>query len=970
MRSLIKFIGRLLQKSSADESQSASSRTAHPSGSPSQVPVESQPTINPVVFEAFERGSGGFHLKCRDAAGRSVITSLMERLAPQGNGWHVVYTVTGHRYQLYLTPQQVTDFQRALSVGVPTPSTAATPAAAPSVPPMVQPCGFHRSPQGIHLRFVDVQRRALVTSPIVRLEPLGNGWYTVCTSSGSRYRALLPAEQLAELQRLSQAAAAPPQPEARTVPTAVPEVIPPRASPASAAPTRPPKVETPHVGPPARTLSWAGAGTSLQVHGWTLPDPMLYWSEGQPREDEASCIELRLPVGQPTAEALGALGYWPRYSTMSPNQRANYLAWLASGRTAPLQDNGYVFVFFYGLERRALVDGQDLYPVLCEVVRLLEAYPASQSFQSYGRSFLAYVLAKSGLQNLSENWFEHLVQKPGLQTSPEGVAVALAWLALHERPLPAAWARSIASQDERSQQSVVVNRVSEQFNQLFEHKYAARFGSGLPLRCAKREHTCTYQPGSPSLIQHRNRASLLAPMRVPNVLGITSQFKPLVDLWNECIEELRPLSRQVGKGTAVTSRTAYDALPEVLQAATEHPDAARWQAVAARHRRESGSILVPIQELAPLLDFAAGTKLTVRQGQELAATAQHTGFAIEPDVRVTRRAYSADDLVVLYREDRGNIEASGGGVYAAAALILELGLAMAAADGEIDPAEVAHVTQFIKGQFELTPAQTRRLQALQGLFLERAPTLSGVGTRLQALLTAGQREQLATFLIGVAAANGTIDRAEIGLLRKAARALGLDTSRMDGLIAELVWTSDQPVEVQRGSQPRGGEIIPPRHTVEGASVPQIELNEELLRSIMLETQHVAQMLTAAMGESEETVDAEAAEVAAETSRAVEPSQIPSPTLPVIPEPQPETVVPQVPYDLTGLDPRYHVLAAELLARESWPVAEFQALIRGHGLFPAGAVDVINEWAEEYLGDLLIEEGDPYCIQRELVKEQA
>jgi hypothetical protein len=82
------------------------------------------------------------------------------------------------------------------------------------------------------------------------------------------------------------------------------------------------------------------------------------------------------------------------------------------------------------------------------------------------------------------------------------------------------------------------------------------------------------------------------------------------------------------------------------------------------------------------------------------------------------------------------------------------------------------------------------------------------------------------------------------------------------------------------------------------------------------------------------------------------------------------VAPQVPYDLTGLDARYHVLVAELLTGESWPAAEFQALVRRHGLFPAGAVEVVNEWAEEYLGDLLIEEGDPYCIQRELVKEQA
>jgi uncharacterized tellurite resistance protein B-like protein len=600
---------------------------------------------------------------------------------------------------------------------------------------------------------------------------------------------------------------------------------------------------------------------------------------------------------------------------MSPNQRANYLAWLASGRTAQLEDIGYVFVFFYGLERRALVDGQDLYPVLCEVARLLERYPASHSFQSYGRSFLAYALAKNGLQNLSENWFQHLVEKPGLLTTQEGLAVTLGWLALQERPLPAPWARRIASLDERSQQSVVVERVRAQFDELFDHKFAARFEGGLLLRCAKRDHACVYQPGSPSLIQLRNRSGVLTPVRIPNVQGITTQFKPLIDLWNECIDELRPLSRQVGKGIAVTSRAAYDALPEALKLATEHPDATRWQEVAARHRRESGPAIVPIRELAP-----------------------------------------------LYREERGEIEPSGAGVYSAAALLLELGFAMAAADGQIDVAEITHVTQFIEGQFELAAAQIRRLQALQRVFAERPPALSGVGNRLQALMTVEQREQLATFLIGVAAANGTIDRAEISLLRKAARALGLAADCLDGLIAELVWTSDEPVEVQRGSSSRAGEIIPPRRVSEVAASGHIELNEELLRSIMLETQHVARMLTAAMGEPDETSEAALTSEAPRMEAATLATNVtPSEAEPSMQESQTETTAPQAHYGLGGLDSRYHQLVTDLLESECWTTSEFQALVRRHGLFPAGAVDVVNEWAEEQLGDLLIEDGDSFFI---------
>ena len=40
---------------------------------------------------------------------------------------------------------------------------------------------------------------------------------------------------------------------------------------------------------------------------------------------------------------------------------------------------------------------------------------------------------------------------------------------------------------------------------------------------------------------------------IPNVLGIQSQFAPLVTIWSSCIEELRPVSRILAKGIEVTA---------------------------------------------------------------------------------------------------------------------------------------------------------------------------------------------------------------------------------------------------------------------------------------------------------------------------------------------------------------------------------------------------------------------------------
>jgi hypothetical protein len=78
------------------------------------------------------------------------------------------------------------------------------------------------------------------------------------------------------------------------------------------------------------------------------------WHEGEP-----SLIDLRLPVSRTSPSTSPPLGYWPSYARLTPEARRCYLEWLAMGRRNPSIDIGYVFIFFYGLERRLLVDMAD-----------------------------------------------------------------------------------------------------------------------------------------------------------------------------------------------------------------------------------------------------------------------------------------------------------------------------------------------------------------------------------------------------------------------------------------------------------------------------------------------------------------------------------------------------------------------------------------------------------------------------------
>lgn len=696
-------------------------------------------------------------------------------------------------------------------------------------------------------------------------------------------------------------------------------------------------------------LKWVGVGSVINVGPFQISDPFTFVSNGPTFQEEASCIDARLPVGSPVAEERGALGYWPRYSQITPDQRANYLSWLAGGRQAELADVGYAFIFFYGLERRALVDNEDIETVLTQANRLMYRYSASRSFFGYSSRFIAFVLARIGLENLPRESYDIIFEQSIKEFDDETLAVALAWLFKTNTPLPPSLAFEVARNDIRASRSVVVARVADHFRTLFYKKYADRFGDGLHLKPAARERLIDYKPASPTVLYGLPRYALPG-IRVPNVLGLPSQFKPLVDMWEECIEELKPLSREVGKGRDVLTRQAYQALPDALKAEVDHPDRDKWEQFVAASTSESNIVIATVGNLAALCEFDERPKLTARQSEELATTAGHVGFILVPDTRVIGRPYKWDEMVALFRPE-GRPEVSTDSKYRAAILMLEMGMAVAAADGAVDQDEVNQIIGFLKGQFLLAPNDARRIDAYKEILVKQPPALSNLAKRLQSSLTVDHLETVCQFLVGIAAANGTVDKGERITLRRFYTALGLPTSKLDDVIAKLLGAVPEAVEVQRGVVV-SGEKIP------GRPAPAVfMLNAAALQTILQETEQVAQMLGDALSASaEEDAEVIVAEVQRANTSPVEP-------LPALIETTGAT--PSCVY--VGLDMRYHIVVTELLSRDAWAPEDFEALARKHNVMPAGMLEAINAWSDEHHGDFLIEEGERYTVNRTLLE---
>ena len=197
---------------------------------------------------------------------------------------------------------------------------------------------------------------------------------------------------------------------------------------------------------------WIPAGERCSIHVYEIDGGMIYVGSGLAGvaewgpDVEAALVDPKLPVARSVASPSEEMGYWPTYERISPADRAVYLDWLQNGRQNPNVGIGYVFLFFYGLERRLLADTrtserarEEIDGLLAEVERLLSIYGSHHSFGRYARSLLDTGRSVHGR-------FDPARFEPPLERQSYGLPVstrlALGRFVARGEPIPAEWALS------------------------------------------------------------------------------------------------------------------------------------------------------------------------------------------------------------------------------------------------------------------------------------------------------------------------------------------------------------------------------------------------------------------------------------------------------------------------------------------------------------------------------------------------
>ncbi len=679
---------------------------------------------------------------------------------------------------------------------------------------------------------------------------------------------------------------------------------------------------------------WLPIGTPTNICGFQISVGGLYVGSsifavagGAP---EPAQINPALSIAPSAANyRYSNAGYWPSYHALSPMDRASYLAWMSGGFDDPEVDPTYLFLHFYGLERRALLDANTMpearaeLPVIAErVVNLLRIHQArSASFRNYATAFLHWLATVDPtLSELATEMDEDCI---GSGPTP-ALKLALAQVAVSQRGLPSHLALDWLRQDPNSWLRTPALRVPEVFGRLFRLEYDRAHPQGLGLPINKTKLAITYRPASASFGHEIRRAD----GSLPDVTVLTKPITTLRSVAEVCYEKLDSYSRFVGKNpSSAESLAALLLLPLELW-----PDAATAPLRQIRHQVEAATPLV--LPLKSLFHGASGgvVDLSKVQYSGMAGILESIGLGIEPDCRLGGSVPGFEDSVALFALEGENVQSGLSEGYAGAALLAQLATAVAGADGTVSGEELAVLRHHLETALSLPHNEQRRLLAATSLNASGKRSLAGINKRIQ-VLGAREREAIGDFLVAIVKADGIVTTDEVKSLEKLWKVLELSKA---ALYSRLHVT-----EPRQNAEPSIS-------TVTGTE-RRLRLDPSRVASLKKESSDVADLLGRVFAD-------------------------PAPEVTAIPSYEAQEEVPEQatvgPRSLLGLDQKHSDFLRTLHTRPEWTRAELEELCAERDLMVDGALERINDAVFERFDTPLFDGDDPININLELKLEGA
>lgn len=518
---------------------------------------------------------------------------------------------------------------------------------------------------------------------------------------------------------------------------------------------------------------WIARHERVEIGGLVISGGMIYVGHSLPGNNgraDPALIDPDKSVDFGSDYSTPVNFYWSCYADALPQQRGAYLRWLADGRSSPDADIAYVFAFFYGLERRVLIDAEndraidaEMPQIIKELTRLHKHYGGKSGL--FSRHCISLLNVLQLASNSERLYLQPIPVLPAEDGMPLHLRVALGQACLDKVPLTVDIAWAWIRYDPALILRMAASRCPEEFECLFRLTYRRLYGDGVALVSTLHKLYLPYSPASPGLKGCAGRTVASGDLPDFTIAGVSRQT--LQTLIDACSSELDAYSRFIEhRPDRRALADAWMLLPFSLW-----PETAKQALAYVNASLGEGVSVLSVDELAR--HFGASARIGKDGLRSLAAALLAQRIAMEPDIQSLAGGADFPERVALYRAASPQEVGDVPPFYETALLSLELLIAMAQTDGVYSD----HKWPFCQAQIvalrQLTPYWQRRLMAR--IILLQPVALSSFKRRI-AIISPVARDACADCIIAMAGTPAT--REEIAVLERACTLLGVEHKKM------------------------------------------------------------------------------------------------------------------------------------------------------------------------------------------------
>ncbi len=669
---------------------------------------------------------------------------------------------------------------------------------------------------------------------------------------------------------------------------------------------------------------WLPLDKRVKIKGRQLEKGLIYYGgalNGLIRHNiEPSLVDEKRDAYLPTSFVSNkpiyedsTLGYWPSYANLSPQCRGVYLDWLASDRSHSEMPIGYIFIYFYGLERYFLenaaqksIKHEEVTILYQEVLRLHEIYNKNPSFSSYSAALLEYMYL----------CYPQVIDPKTLPADTTSMLfkVELARKVIEEKPIPAELALLWLKNTAEYTFKVPARRCHNEFQKLFVIRYKEKFAEGIKVKPNKKKLQLTYHSASST-----NPSESLTIDGLCDPTSLKAPINKLIPIADSCTEELNAYSRYMARQESKADDVdALMLLPDILIDSKSSAMINTFQDWV-HEKIQNNQGLVSVQDFWAYMAKDMPERWGKKENNLMIQFSAKAGFGLAPDFRYHPDKMKKDGKLVLYSlVPEASFEPSQ--EFKRVCTSIKLGSIIAHADGNLDPSEVRYLSSLIDDNDHIFPLEKISLNAYLTWNLHTEVSLNGLKTQLKDL-NRQEIKALRHLIVSVALADGYADKEEIKKLEKLYTSLGLEKTLVSSDIHHL--TSNKEGNIS---------------TSKAADDTTFSLDTAKIASYEDETSHVQAMLQNVFY-SQNQLEEELANSSQKTNAS------------------------------THLDKQHHGFYSQLIEKEKWLRDDAIILCQEHNLMLDGAIETINDWAFDIVdAPMLEDEGSHIYVDFEIVEE--